>query len=54
MFLSIVLEQSIEARAERALNIWDYDVNDVDGKVNLGSNDYHNDNEDGSPPPPPL
>ena len=53
MFLSILLEQRIEARAGRALNIGDYDANDVDGKANLGSNDDHDDDDDGSPPPPP-
>ena len=52
MFLSIVLEQRIEARAERALNIGDYDANDVDGEANLGSSDDHDDDDDGSPPPP--
>ena len=46
MFLSIVLEQRIEARAERALNIGDYDANDVDGKANLGSSDDHDDDDD--------
>ena len=45
MFLSIVLEQRIKARAERALNIGDYDANDVDGKANLGSSDDHDDDE---------
>ena len=54
MFLSIVLEQRIEARAERALNIEDYDANDVDGQANLGSDDNHDDDDDGSPPPPPM
>ena len=39
MFLCIVLIQHIEARAEKTLNIRDYDVNNVDVEANSGSND---------------
>ena len=48
MFLCIILEQHIEERGERALNIGDNDANDVDGEANLSSNDDDNDNDDGS------
>ena len=39
VFLCIVLVQHIEARAEKALNIRDYDANNVGGEANSGSKD---------------
>ena len=52
MYLFIVLVQRIEARAERVLNVGNYDANDVDDEADLSSNDDE-DYDDGSLPAPP-